>query len=225
MSNKELIEDLNHLRIRYGTIPLYRTLIKLLRDEYEELSSLFCNTPNSNPTSTFYPTSPQDYYAEFMKASAEAAHDTLQEYTPVPTTFYDLETESLNDESAILEAEEFGCTSYNLTGCSKNSELTLEEEMKLIDTIFNNNSCWPSANPLSGGSASSEISPETPRGESADTPQETPLKIIQTCGASAAPEASPKKKLLKKKTPTTETVSVVKEETPAPIKKKKNTST
>lgn len=215
MSNKELIEDLNHLRIKYGTIPLYRTLIKLLRDEYEELSSLFCSTPNSNPTSTFYPTSPHDYYNEFMKASAEAAHDTLQEYTPVPTTFYDLETESLNDESAILEAEEFGCTSYNLTGCSKNSELTLEEEMKLIDTIFNNNSY----------SASSEISPETPRGESAITPQEPLLKIIQASGASAAPEASPKKKLLKKKTPTTETVSVVKEETPAPIKKKKNTST
>ena len=212
MSNKELIEDLNHLRIRYGTIPLYRTLIKLLRDEYEELSSLFCSTPNSHPTSTFYPTSPQDYYAEFMKASAEAAHDTLQEYTPVPTTFYDLETESLNDECSILEAEEFGCTSYNLTGCSKNSELTLEEEMKLIDTIFNNNSY--SVPPT-----------ETPSDESTTTPQDPLLKIIQAGGASAAPEASPKKKLLKKKTPTTETVEVVKETPPAPIKKKKNTST
>ncbi len=196
MSNKELIEDLNHLRIRYGTIPLYRTLIKVLRDEYEELSSLFCSSSNSNPTSTFYPTSPQDYYAEFMKASAEAAHDTLQEYTPVPTTFYDLETESVNDESSILEAE----------------ELTLEEEMKLIDNIFNN---IPYSAP----------STETPPGEVADTHQEPPLKIIQTGGASAAPEASPKKKLLKKKTPTTETVEVVKETAPAPIKKKKNTST
>lgn len=195
MSNKELQEDLNHLRIRYGTSNVYRTLMKLLREEYEELSSLFCSSSNSNPTSTFYPTSPQDYYAEFMKASAEAAHDTLQEYTPVPTTFYDLETESVNDESSILEAE----------------ELTLEEEMKLIDDIFNNNSY--------------SVPPETPTDESADTHQEPPLKIIQTSGASAAPEAPSKKKLLKKKTPTTETVEVVKETAPAPIKKKKNTST
>ena len=147
-----------------------------------------------------------------MKASAEAAHDTLQEYTPVPTTFYDLETESLNDESAILEAEEFGCTSYNLTGCSKNSELTLEEEMKLIDNIFNNNSY-------------SEIPTETPDNEPAAT-HENPLKIIQTnIGSADAPEPLPKKKILKKKAQSTETVSVVKEETPAPIKKKKNTST
>ena len=195
MSNKELIEDLNSLRIRYGTSNVYRTLMKLLREEYEELSSLFCSSSNSNPTSTFYPTSPQDYYAEFMKASAEAAHDTLQEYTPVPTTFYDLETESVNDESSILEAE----------------ELTLEEEMKLIDDIFNNNSY--------------SAPPETPTDESADTHQEPPLKLIQTGGASAAPEAPSKKKLLKKKTPTTETVEVVKETTPAPIKKKKSTST
>jgi hypothetical protein len=195
MSNKELIEDLNSLRIRYGTSNVYRTLMKLLREEYEELSSLFCSSSNSHPTSTFYPSNPADYYSEFMKASAEAAHDTLQEYTPVPTTFYDLETESVNDESSILEAE----------------ELTLEEEMKLIDDIFNNNSY--------------SVPPETPTDESADTHQEPPLKIIQTGGASAAPEASPKKKLLKKKTPTTETVEVVKETAPAPIKKKKSTST
>jgi hypothetical protein len=190
MSNKELIEDLNSLRIRYGTSNVYRTLIKVLRDEYEELSSLFCSSSNTHPTSTFYPSNPADYYSEFMKASAEAAHDTLQEYTPVPTTFYDLETESVNDESSILEAE----------------ELTFEEEIKLIDNIFNN-------------IPYSEIPTENPPGESADTPQEPLLKIIQASGASAAPEAPSKKKLLKKKA-TAETVEVVKE-TPAPIKKKK----
>ncbi len=196
MSNKDLIEDLNSLRIRYGSSNVYRTLMKLLREEYEELSSLFCSSSNTHPTSTFYPSNPADYYSEFMKASAEAAHDTLQEYTPVPTTFYDLETESVNDESSILEAE----------------ELTFEEEIKLIDNIFNN-------------IPYSEIPTENPLGESADTHQEPPLKIIQTGGAGAAPEASPKKKLLKKKTPTTETVEVVKETAPAPIKKKKSTST
>ena len=192
MSNKDLQEDLNHLRIRYGTSNVYRTLMKVLREEYEELSSLFGVSSNTHPTSTFYPTSPQDYYAAFMTASAEAAHDTLQEYPPVPTGFYDLETESVNDESNSLEAEEF----------------SLEDEMKLIDDIFNNNSY----------SVSSDISPAPTMGESADTPQETPLKIIQTCGAGAAPEEAPKKKLLKKK-PAAESVEVIKE-TPTKGKKK-----
>ena len=196
MSNKDLQEDLNHLRIRYGTSNVYRTLMKLLREEYDELSSLFGVTTNTHPTSTFYPTSPQDYYAAFMTASAEAAHDTLQEYTPAPASFYDLETESVNDESSSLEAEEF----------------TLEDEMKLIDDIFNNNSY----------SASSEISPELPVGEPANTPQETPLKIIQTGGASAAPEDAPKKKLLKKKA-ASESVEVIKETPPAKAKKTKAT--
>lgn len=194
MSNKDLTEDLNHLRIRYGTSNVYRTLMKLLREEYDELSSLFGVSSGTHPTSTFYPTSPQDYYAEFMKASAEAAHDTLQEYTPAPASYYDLETESVNDESNSLEAEEF----------------TLEDEMKLIDDIFNNNSY----------SASSDISPDAPAGEPAGT-QEQPLKIIQTGVAGDAPEA-PKKKLLKKKN-TESTVSVVKETPPAKAKKTKAT--
>jgi hypothetical protein len=195
MSNKDLQEDLNHLRIRYGTSNVYRTLMKLLREEYDELSSLFGVSSNTHPTSTFYPTSPQDYYAAFMTASAEAAHDTLQEYTPAPASFYDLETESVNDDSSSLEAEEF----------------TLEDELKLIDDIFNNNSY----------SASSEISPEPLTGETANTPQETPLKIIQTCGASAASEDAPKKKLLKKKA-VSESVEVIKE-SPAKAKKTKAT--
>jgi hypothetical protein len=195
MSNKELQEDLNYLRIKYGTIPLYRTLIKVLRDEYEELSSLFCNTPNSHPTSTFYPSNPADYYSEFMEVAAQAAHDTLQEYPPVQS-FYDLEAESITEEDGVSLAP----------------EISPEDDLELINQIFNDNNSYSAP-------------PETPTGESADTPQEPLLKIIQAGGASAAPEASPKKKLLKKKTPTTETVEVVKETTPAPIKKKKNTST
>lgn len=210
MSNKDLQEDLNHLRIRYGSSNVYRTLMKLLREEYEELSSLFGVGTNSHPTSTFYPTSPQDYYAEFMKASAEAAHDVLQEQHPAPASYYDLETESVNDESNSLKAEEF----------------TLEDEMKLIDDIFNNNSY----------SASSDISPAPTVGESAGT-QETPLKIIQTSvgpadgrnatlarsgTASDAPDTAPKKKLLKKK-PVAESVEVIKETPTAKPKKTKAT--
>ena len=193
MSYKELQEDLNYLRIKYGTIPLYRTLIKVLRDEYEELSSLFCSTPNSHPTSTFYPSNPADYYSEFMEVAAQAAHDTLQEYPPVQS-FYDLEAESITEEDSVSLAPEIP-----------------PEDIELINQIFNDNNSYSAP-------------PENSPGESADTHQEHPLKIIQTSGASAAPEASPKKKLLKKKTPTTETVEVVKETAPAPIKKKKSTS-
>ncbi len=185
MSNKELQEDLNYLRIKYGTIPLYRTLIKVLRDEYEELSSLFCNTPNTHPTSTFYPSNPADYYSEFMEVAAQAAHDTLQEYPPVQS-FYDLEAESITEEGSVSLAPEI-----------------IEDDMDLINQIFNDNNSYSAP-------------PETPAGESADTPQEPPLKIIQTSGSADAPEPSTKKKILKKKAQSTESVSVVKEEAPGP---------
>ena len=198
MSNKDLIEDLNHLRIRYGTSNVYKTLMKLLREEYEELSSLFCSSPNTHPTSTFFATSPQDYYAEFMKASAEAAHDVLQQYTPAPASFYDMETQSMEAQS--IDGDEFSlCPEENI------------DDMDLINQIFNNSY-----------SAESDISPETPRDEPTIT-QEQPLKIIQTrVGSADAPEAQ-KKKLLKKKSPES-TVSVVKETPPAKPKKnsKKN---
>ncbi len=56
-------------------------------------------------------------------------------------------------------------------------------------------------------------------GESADTPPEIPLKIIQTSvGPADAPDTAPKKKLLKKK-PAAESVEVIKE-TPTKGKKK-----
>jgi hypothetical protein len=193
MSTKDLIEDLNHLRIKYGTCDVYKSLMKLLREEYEELSSLFCSSPNNIPTSTFFATSPEDYYAAFMKASAEAAHDILQEYTPAPASFYDEENTSLDAQS--IHGDEFS--------------LSPEEDadgMDLITQLYND--------------ISSRVESE-PAGEPADTPQET-LKVIQTCGASAATESSPKKKLLKKGA--VETVAVIKEETlTAPAKPKKNT--
>jgi len=191
MSSKDLIEDLNHLRIKYGTSNVHRILMKLMRDEYEELSSLFGVSSNNMPTATFFSTSPQDYYSEFMKASAEAANEVLQEYHPVQE-FFDLEAESINNDELSIAPED------NI------------DDLELINQIFNDNNSY------------SEPPTENPTGESADTPQEPPLKIIQTGGASAAPEAPSKKKLLKKKTPTTETVEVVKETAPAPIKKKKN---
>ena len=208
MSNKDLIEDLNHLRIRYGTTNIYRTLMKQMRDEFEELSSIFGVSSNTHPTSTFFATSPENYYAEFMKASAEAAHDVLQEQHPVfPTSFY--------DEDASIEAQSIHGDEFSL--CPEEEEDNIED-MDLLQQILKDISYSASTK-----SSSTEISPETPRGETANTHEEPPLKIIQTGGAGAAPDTTPKKRLLKKKSPDS-TVSVVKEST-APTKGKKTKST
>jgi hypothetical protein len=67
MSNKDLIEDLNHLRIKYGSTNVYKTLLTLLRTEYEELSSFFGVSQNNMPTSIFYPTNSTDFYKEYME--------------------------------------------------------------------------------------------------------------------------------------------------------------
>lgn len=207
MSHKELQEDLTHLRIRYGSTIVYKTLMKQMRDEYEELSSLFGVSSGNMPSSIFYPTNTTEFYKEYMEVAAQAAHETLEEH-PVLSAFYD---EDASIEAQSIHGDEFSlCPEENI------------DDMDLINQIFNN-SCWPSANPLSGGSAESDISPETPWGESADTPQET-LKIIQTCGASAASEEPHKKRSLKKDT--SDTLEVIKEtaapETAAPAKPKKN---
>lgn len=207
MSNKELQEDLNHLRIRYGSTAVYKTLMKLLRDEFEELSSIF-GVSSGSPSSTYYPSNPQDYYANFMEVAAQAAHDTLQEQHPVlPSSFY-------GQEDASIEAQSIHGDEFSL--CAEEEDNI--EDMDLLQQILKDISCWPSAIPLSGGSASSEISPETPRGEPAATHEEPPLKIIQTGAAGAAPEDASKKRPLKMKQPT-EPVAVIKE---TPAKPKKN---
>jgi hypothetical protein len=203
MSHKELQEDLTHLRIRYGSTNVYKTLMKQMRDEYEELSSLFGVSSGNMPSSIFYPTNTTEFYKEYMEVAAQAAHDTLEEHPVFSSGFYD---EDASIEAHSIHGDEFSlCPEENI------------DDMDLINQIFNN-SCWPSATPLSGGSAESDISPETPRGESADTPQET-LKIIQTCGASAASEEPHKKRSLKKDT--SDTLEVIKETAP-PAKPKKN---
>jgi hypothetical protein len=193
MSHKELHEDLTHLRIRYGSTNVYKSLMKQMRDEFEELSSLF-GVSSGNPTSTFYPTSSTEFYKEYMEVAAQAAHDTLEEH-PVLSAFYDMETQTMEAQS--IDGDEFSlCPEENI------------DDMDIINQIFNNSY-----------SAESDISPETPRGEPADTQEEPPLKIIQTGGAGAAPEDGPKKHLLKKKTPA-EPVAVIKESAPAKSKKK-----
>ena len=204
MSNKELQEDLNHLRIRYGTTNVYKALMKLLRDEFEELSSLF-GISSGNPSSTYYPSNPQDYYAEFMEVAAQAAHDTLQEQHPVlSSSFY--------DEDASIEAQSIHGDEFSL--CAEEEEDNIED-MDLLQQILKDISYSASTK-----STSTEISPESPRDESAATHEEPPLKIIQTGGAGAASEDASKKRPLKMKAPT-EPVAVIKE-TAVPAKPKKN---
>jgi hypothetical protein len=194
MSSKDLVEDLNHLRIKYGTSNVYKTLLTLLRTEFEELSSLFGVSSGNMPSSIFYPTNSTEFYKEYMEVAAQAAHDTLEEHPVLSSGFYD-------SESNTLEAQSINGDEFSL------SPEEDAESMDLIHQILNDISY----------SASSSNSPETPVGEDTNT-QELPLKIIQT-GGSAAPEASHNKKLLKKKA-ASETVEVIKE-TAASAKPKK----
>ncbi len=202
MSSKDLIEDLNHLRIKYGSTNVYKTLIALLRTEYEELSSFFGVSQNNMPTSIFYPTNSTDFYKEYMELAAQAATDTLQEQH-VPVNSHS--TSSFYEDIASLDAESVNEDIYSIA-----PEDNIDD-LELINQIFNDNNSY------------SEIPMETPGEEPAATHENPPLKIIQTnIGGADAPEL-PKKKILKKKAQSTESVSVVKEETaPAPIKKKKS---
>jgi hypothetical protein len=155
---KELVEDINRLRVKHGSIQVYRTLLRLLREEYEELSVLFCSEAPSPPTTS-------EYYREFMEVAAQAAHDTLQEQH-MSAPFYEEGSEAEDAASLGLE------------------------DMDVVDTIFQS------------------------LDESDTTPPQTPppVKVIHTGSAEADPPAAPKKKILKKRVPSTEAVSVVKEE-------------
>ena len=208
MSNKDLIEDLNHLRIKYGSTNVYKSLMKLMRDEYEELSSFFGVSQNINSSTSFYPSNSTDFYKEYMELAAQAATDTLQEQH-VPVNSHS--TSSFYEDIASLDAESVNEDIYSIVPEDNAADDELfTKDIELLAQIFNDN------NPYS------EISTENSDEVSAATQQE-PVKIIQTKIEENSSDEKPKKRLLKKKT-TNEAIEVVKE-TPAPIKKKKSTST
>jgi hypothetical protein len=106
MSAPELVQELNSLRIKHGTSNVYKTLLNMMRREYEELSELFgCGTnipgscQNSNPI-----VSPSDYYNEFMFLNNRAMAETLEEQC---YNLHELDMETISqDEDVDLEIED-----------------------------------------------------------------------------------------------------------------------
>jgi hypothetical protein len=106
MSAPDLVQELNSLRIKHGTSNVYKTLLNMMRREYEELSELFgCGTnipgscQNSNPI-----VSPSDYYNEFMFLNNRAMAETLEEQC---YNLHELDMETISqDEDVDLEIED-----------------------------------------------------------------------------------------------------------------------
>jgi hypothetical protein len=96
----ELVQELNSLRIKHGTSNVYKTLLNMMRREYEELSELFTgSTSNPNPI-----VSPSDYYNEFMFLNNRAMAETLEEQC---YNLHELDMETISqDEDVDLEIED-----------------------------------------------------------------------------------------------------------------------
>jgi hypothetical protein len=96
--SETLTQELNGLRITYGTTAVYRTLIGLMRQEYNELHELF--TGSSLETGAA-PLSASDYYNEFMELTTKAAHETLEEqcYALHPADIESVDDDNIEDMS------------------------------------------------------------------------------------------------------------------------------
>jgi hypothetical protein len=127
--NFELETVLRHLRIQNGTIRVYSELMKQMEEEYTALQQIF--TPeifrrglSSLPEST-------NFYDEYMRASAEAARQVLNE---IPQT---------NPELFQCDQSEISCDTYNEVEINtEDDELAMnivdemepEECIKIIET-------------------------------------------------------------------------------------------
>ena len=90
----ELAQELNRLRIQHGTSNVYKTLLSMMRREYEELSEMFTGSyQNSNP---IVPSS--DYYNEFMMLNNRAMAETLEEQC---YNLHEIDLESIPQEEDI----------------------------------------------------------------------------------------------------------------------------
>ena len=92
--SSELTQELNRLRIQHGTSNVYKTLLGMMRREYEELSEMFTGSyQNSNP---IVPSS--DYYNEFMMLNNRAMAETLEEQC---YNLHEIDLESIPQEEDV----------------------------------------------------------------------------------------------------------------------------
>lgn len=100
IESETLTQELNGLRIKYGTSTVYRALIALMRQEYSELHELFTGAGlDTRPE----PLSASDYYNEFMELTTKAAHETLEEQC---YSLHPADIESVNEDN-IEDMSEF----------------------------------------------------------------------------------------------------------------------
>ena len=114
--SETLTQELNGLRIKYGTTAVYRVLIGLMRHEYNELHELFTGSLPEGAMSAGHlsgletyaaPLSASDYYSEFMELTTKAAHETLEEqcYSLHPADIESVDEDNIEDMSEDEDAD------------------------------------------------------------------------------------------------------------------------
>ena len=109
--SSELTQELNRLRIQHGTSNVYKTLLGMMRREYEELSEMFTGScQSSNPiVPSLCETEPgsvwpkaigasSDYYNEFMMLNNRAMAETLEEQC---YNLHEIDLESISQEEDV----------------------------------------------------------------------------------------------------------------------------
>ncbi len=103
IDSETLTQELNGLRITYGTTAVYRALIGLMRQEYNELHELFTGSSleSAGSCAGACPLSASDYYSEFMELTTKAAHETLEEqcYSLHPADIESVDDDNIEDMS------------------------------------------------------------------------------------------------------------------------------
>lgn len=104
IDSETLTQELNGLRITHGTTAVYRALIGLMRQEYNELHELFTG---SGLDTYAAPLSASDYYSEFMELTTKAAHETLEEqcYSLHPADIESVDDDNIEDMSEDEDAD------------------------------------------------------------------------------------------------------------------------
>ena len=145
--SETLTQELNGLRIKYGTTAVYRALIGLMRHEYNELHELFTGSLPEGAMSAGHlsgletyaaPLSASDYYSEFMELTTKAAHETLEEqcYSLHPADIESVDEDNIEDMSEDEDADIVDDISISDVdyACQTNPEDTELHTIKVIHT-------------------------------------------------------------------------------------------
>lgn len=146
--SETLTQELNGLRIKYGTTAVYRVLIGLMRHEYNELHELFTGSLPEGAMSAGHlsgletyaaPLSASDYYSEFMELTTKAAHETLEEqcYSLHPADIESVDEDNIEDMSEDEDADIVDDISISDVdyACQTNPEANIYSAVSELHTI------------------------------------------------------------------------------------------